>query len=100
MAQDVTYESDKSQNYANTTIFVNCANSEELPNNDNEPVSVNVFAGSNEILNDIYFCEWKKINDNDIEKYRLLCNGKICTKQIKHLHCILCNEEDFPTEHY
>ena len=51
-------------------------------------------------MNDIYFCEWKKINDNDIEKYRLLCNGKICTKQIKHLHCILCNEEDFPTEHY
>ena len=100
MAQDVTYESDKSQNYANTTIFINSTDSEELPNNNNGPVNLNVFACSNEILNDIYFCEWKKINDIDIEKYRLLCNGKICTKQIPHLHCILCNEEDFPTKHF
>ena len=100
MAQDVTYESDKSQNYANTTIFVNSTDSEELPNNNNGPVNLNVFACSNEILNDIYFCEWKKINDIDIEKYRLLCNGKVYTKQIPHLHFILCNEEDFPKEHF
>ena len=57
---NVTYESDKSQNYTNTTIFVNRTDSEELPNNNNGPVILNVFAGSNEVLNDIYFCEWKK----------------------------------------
>ena len=69
----ITYESDKSQNYANTTIFANCTYSEELPNNNIEQVSLTVFAGSNEILNDgIYFCDWKSINDIDIEKYRLL----------------------------
>ena len=77
---NVTYESDKSQNYANTTIFVNHTDSEELLNNNNGSVSLNAFAGSYEILNDIYFCEWKKINDTDIEKYRLLCDRKICTK--------------------
>ena len=97
---NVTYESDKSQNYANTTIFVNHTDSEELLNNNNGSVSLNVFAGSNEILIDIYFCECKKINDIDIKKYRLSCDGKICTKQIPHLHCILCNEEDFQTEHF
>ena len=48
-------------------------------------------------MNDnIYFCDWKNINDIDIEKYRLLCDGKICTVQIPPFHCILCNEEDFP----
>ena len=98
---NITYESDKHQNYANTTIFANYTESDGLPNNNNGPVSLNVFAGSNEILNDdIYFCDWKNINDIDIEKYRLLCDGKICTKQMPHLHCILCNEEDFPTEHF
>ena len=60
-----------------------------------------IIADSNDILNDdIYFCDWKSINDIDIEKSRLLCHGKICTKQIPHLHCILCNEDDFPTEHF
>ena len=29
-----------------------------------------------------------------------MCDRKICTKQIPHLHCILCNEEDFPMEHF
>ena len=38
------------------------------------------------------------MNDIDIEKYRSLCHGKICTKQIPGFHCILCNEEDFPPE--
>ena len=56
---NIIYESDKSQNCSNTTIFVNCIDSEELPNNNNGPVSLNVFAGSNEILNNIYFCDWK-----------------------------------------
>ena len=98
---NITYESDKRQNYANTTIFASYTDSDRLPNNNNGPVSLNVFAGSNEVLNDdIYFCDWKNINDIDIEKYRLLRDGKICTKQIPHLHSIPCNEEDFPTEHF
>ena len=33
-------------------------------------------------------------------RYQLLRNRKICTKKSRHFHCILCNEEDFPSEHY
>ena len=40
ITSNVTYESDKSQTYANGTIFVNRTDSQELPNNDNEPVSL------------------------------------------------------------
>ena len=46
------------------------------------------------------FVTGKNINDIDIEKYRLLCRGKICMKQIPHLHGILFNEEDCPTEYF
>ena len=40
------------------------------------------------------------MNNINVSRYQLLCNGKICTKKSRHFHCILCNEEDFPSEHY
>ena len=40
------------------------------------------------------------MNNINVSRYQLLCNGKICTKKSRHFHCMLCNEEDFPSEHY
>ena len=40
------------------------------------------------------------MNNINVSRYQLLCTGKICTKKSRHFHCILCNEEDFPSEHY
>ena len=38
------------------------------------------------------------MNNINVSRYQLSCNGKICTKKSRHFHCILCNEEDFPSD--
>ena len=40
------------------------------------------------------------MNNINVSRYQLLCNGKICTKKSRHFHCILCNEEDLSSEYY
>ena len=47
-----------------------------------------------------YFHLWDDMNNINVSRYQLLCNGKICTKKSCHFHCILFNEEDFPSERY
>ena len=47
-----------------------------------------------------YFHLWGDMNNINVSSYQLLCNGTICTKKSRHFHCIFCNEDDFPSEHY